>query len=84
MIFTNPEMGRELLASELVIETVVVVGREDRPHCFTVWVWWFDDDFIAFKLREIDCVLIVYARDDGTLVDDTGSRIHVWEYLGEV
>lgn len=34
----HPEMGRELLAGELATKTVVVVGREDRPHRITVWV----------------------------------------------
>jgi hypothetical protein len=84
MTFSNPEMGRELLASELVVKTVVIVGREDRPHCFTVWVWKVDELFVAFRAGEIGNVFIAFRRDDGTLMDDTGQRIRVWEYLGEV
>jgi hypothetical protein len=80
----NPEMGRELLAHELTVKTVVVVGREDRPHCFTVWVRELGEDFVAFSCGEIRTTLITFRREDGTLVDDTGQRIHVWEYLGTV
>lgn len=84
MTSTNPEMGRELLAGDLMVKTVVIVGREDRPHCFTVWVWHVGEDFIAFKAGEINHILIVLRLDDGTMIDETGNRIHVWEYLGEV
>jgi hypothetical protein len=80
----NPEMGRELLASELVVETVVVVGRADRPHCFTVWVKSLGEDFVAFLAGDINMIFVAFRRDDGTLIDDSGARIHVWEYLGEV
>lgn len=80
----DPEMGRELLAHELKVETVVIVGREDRPHCFTVWVAELGEDFVSFHAGEVRTLLIVFRREDGTLADDTGKRIHVWEYLGTV
>jgi hypothetical protein len=77
-------MGRELLAGELVVKTVVVVGREDRPYCFTAWVRELGEDFVAFYAGEARVVLITFRRKDGTLADDTGKRIRVWEYLGTV
>lgn len=80
----NPEMGRELLVSDLVVKTVVVVGREDRPHFITVWVGEIAEDFVTFYAGEIHTALIAVRREDGTLADDTGKRIHVWEYLGAV
>ena len=80
----HPEMGRELLAHELVEKTVVVVGREDRPHCITAWVKLVDDEVVVFLADEIKVVLITMRRPDGTMTDDTGKRILVWEYLGTV
>jgi hypothetical protein len=80
----NPEMGRELLAHELVVKTVVVVGRGDRHICVTVWVLEVHDDFVLLRAGETNMVLVLIRRQDGTLIDDTGRRIHVWEYLGTV
>ena len=81
----NPEMGRELLAHELVEKTVVLVGREDRPHyAITAWVQLVDAEIVLFSANEVHMVLITVRRPDGTLVDDTGKRILVWEYLGVV
>ena len=81
----SPEMGRELLADELVEKTVVVVGREDRPHyAITAWVQLVDAEIVLFSANEIKLTLITVRRPDGTLVDDTGKRILVWEYLGKV
>lgn len=39
---------------------------------------------MAFYAGEIRVALVAFRRDDGTLIDDTGQRIHVWEYLGTV
>jgi hypothetical protein len=80
----HPEIGRELLAGDLVVKTVVVVGREDRLHCITAWVRLVDSEFVAFHAGEANVTLLAARRADGTLMDDTGKRIHVWEYLGEV
>jgi hypothetical protein len=80
----NPEMGRELLAHELVVQTVVVIGREDRPIAVTAWVKELGEDFVAFYAGETHALLIVFRHKDGTLADDTETRIHVWEYLGTV
>jgi hypothetical protein len=80
----HPEMGRELLAHELVEKTVVVVGREDRPHAITCWVELVDIQMVLFRANEIQLTLITLRRPDGTLADDTGKRILVWEFLGTV
>jgi hypothetical protein len=80
----SEEMGRELRADELVVATVVVIAREDRPVAVTTWVREIGDDFVVFYHGEVKTAFIVMRNPDGTLSDDTGQRIHVWEYLGEV
>jgi hypothetical protein len=78
------EVGRELLAHELTVKTVVVIGRDDRPFLVTTWVRTIGEDFVEFFHGEVNTAFLVCRQGDGTLTDDTGRRIHVWEYLGVV
>lgn len=78
------ELGRELKANELTERTVVVLGREDRATMYTAWVIRLGADYVAFGYGAINTTFIAYLREDGELVDDTGKRILVFEYLGEV
>ena len=79
------EIGRELKASELKLKTIVVIRREDRPGmAVTGWVRELGQDFVIFYSGAIKTKLLTYLREDGELVDDTGKRIIVNEYLGEV
>jgi hypothetical protein len=80
----DPEIGRELSAAELVVKTVVVIGRDDRPTLVTCWVQVIGSDFVAFFYGRVNITFIAYLREDGKLVDDTGRQIRVWEYLGVV
>jgi hypothetical protein len=80
----NNELGRMLLAHELVEKTVVVLGREDRATMYTVWVASVDADFVSFHAGETKTTLIATRHPNGTLTDDTNKRILVFEYLGEV
>jgi hypothetical protein len=80
----NPEIGRELTAAELVVKSVVVVGRNDRLNMFTAWVSEVGQDFVAFYCGEARTTLLVRIREDGKLADDSGAEIHVYEYLGVV
>ena len=80
----SEEMGRELLAHELQVKTVVILGREDRPYLVSIWVSEIGDDFVAFYAGDARTVLLASRHKDGTLTDDTGKRIRVWEYLGKV
>jgi|HubBroStandDraft_6_1064221.scaffolds.fasta_scaffold426605_3 hypothetical protein len=78
------ELGRELKPSELRLRTVVVVGREDRATMYTAWVHSVGDDYVALLAGEIATVFLAKRRPDDTLVDDTGKRVMVFEYLGEI
>jgi hypothetical protein len=83
-VSANPEIGRELSAAELVVKTVVVISREGRAGAATAWVREIGLDFVAFFLGVGNITLLLYIREDGKLVDDTGGVIQVFEYLGAV
>jgi hypothetical protein len=80
----HPELGRELTATELCERTVVIVGREDRNAMYTAWVYRIGVDFVAFKAGEIATIFVAMRAPDDKLTDDTGKRVHVFEYLGEL
>lgn len=37
-----------------------------------------------FYAGQINLTLIAYLREDGTLADDSGLQLRVFEYLGEI
>jgi hypothetical protein len=78
----DSEVGRELSAAELVVKTVVVLGRVDRQIMITSWVSRVGVDFVAFYQGESNNTFIARRLADDTLVDDSGKRIVVFEYLG--
>jgi hypothetical protein len=78
------ELGRMLRVDELAVGTVVVLGREDKPDMYTVWVKDVDPLYVAFGAGEIRTTLLAFRHPDGRLTDDTGKRLLVFEYLGEV
>lgn len=77
------EVGRELKANELNVKTIVCIRREDRPITLTAWVSELGQDFVTFYSGAIKTTFLTFLREDGELVDDTGKRIIVNEYLGE-
>jgi hypothetical protein len=79
----NPEIGRELTPSELVLGTVVIVGREDRGVSATMWISSIGALHVAFWAGLAHTTLLA-KRDGETLCDDTGARITVNEFLGVV
>lgn len=76
------EVGRELRIDELKPRMIVVMCKEGRP-CITIWVLRVGMDYATFYAGEINLVLIARLREDGTLADDSGLRVRVFEYLGE-
>jgi hypothetical protein len=80
----NNEIGRELKINELKERTVVIVGKENNPNLATMWVVQVGMDFVAFYMGETNMTFLAYLREDGHLIDDSGKRILVFEYLGEV
>jgi hypothetical protein len=88
---TKNEVGRELTAYDLVLLcgiTPVILSREDRPYAYTVWVSRVTPEFVVFLAGEVKTTfivtLIVTRHPDGTMTDDSGQRIRVFEYLGEI
>lgn len=77
------EMGRELRIDELKPKTVVVLCKEGRP-AITIWVSRVGMDYVMFYAGQINLTLIAHLREDGTLADDSGMRLRVFEYLGEI
>jgi hypothetical protein len=75
------EVGRELLAHELKVKTVVVLGVERHDRKATAWVTLVDEEVVVFSMGKTG--LIALRHPDGTLSDDTGP-MHVYEYLGEI
>lgn len=80
------ELGRMLKVDELaaLVGSVVVLGREDKPYMYTVWVTSVGSDYVAFGAGEIKTTLIAFRHPDGRLTDDSGARILVFEYLGVI
>jgi hypothetical protein len=78
------ELGRELTAAELVPRTVIVLGRIDRARMVTAWVQVVGVDYVTFLMAAVRTTFITRRLPDDTLVDDSGKRILVFEYLGEV
>jgi hypothetical protein len=76
------EVGRELRIDELKPETIVVLCKEGRP-AITIWVSRVGTDYVMFYAGEINLTLIAHLREDGTLADDSGIHLRVFEYLGD-
>jgi hypothetical protein len=83
-LLRHPELGRELTAKELCERTVVIVGREDSDTMYTAWVYRIGVDYVAFKAGVIATVFIANRAPDDKLTDETGKKILVFEYLGEI
>jgi hypothetical protein len=76
------EIGRELKANELKPATIVVLAKAGRPSS-TMWVSRIGQDYVMFYAGQLRLTLIAHLREDGTLADDSGIQLHVYEYLGE-
>ena len=80
------EIGRELKVSELKPRTVVVLRKETNPTAATMWVIKITDEFVVFTSGVMRTDFA--ARRTGPkleqITDNTGVRMHVYEYLGEV
>jgi len=78
------EKGRELLAHELTERMVVILHKEGSQYAATIWVKWVYSDYIAFLAGVTGMVLLCKRNPDGTLEDDSKTRVRVYEYLGEI
>jgi hypothetical protein len=80
----DPEIGRELLVSDLRPPLVVVTGKDKSPLRVTMWVAELTPTFALMIAGEVGFTLMLTINPDGTLQDNTGEQVHIWEYLGEV
>jgi hypothetical protein len=81
------EVGRELRADELKERTIVWLCREEhRYDMATMWVRNVNSAAITFLVAALKppITLVLFRLPDGTLIDDSGKRMFVYEYLGEV
>jgi hypothetical protein len=79
------EIGRELLAHELKIETVVALNANHRPSDFvTSWVKHVAPDRVAFFSGMLNTTLIVRVNERGEMFDDLNHRVRAYQYLGKV
>jgi len=74
------ECGKELLAHELIDKSVVIVGVDNRPQMFTMWVSSITPTTVKFWADEIHFGLLVFRRPDGTLQEESGRQVHVFEW----
>lgn len=78
------EIGRELQVSELKPAMVVVVKPPEKDIFITVWVRALDAKTVEFYAGEMLWHILNFIMPDGSLVDDKGRVVHVYEYLGEI
>lgn len=81
----SEEIGKELTLNDLrALEkpVIVITRREDRDMGMTVWLLDVREHSVHFYagLGKIHFLALI---EDGKLIDDTGKKVHVFEYLGE-
>jgi predicted nucleotidyltransferase len=79
----NSEIGRELTVTDLKVERVVVISPPSINLMLTMWVEDIDETTVTFFSGVMNWRVINFVKD-GTLVDDRGRLVRVFEYLGEV
>jgi hypothetical protein len=72
-----------MAVDELMLKTVYILTKEGRPAA-TFWFVGFQGDVALFYAGIAGTTLALHLREDGTLADDSGMRIRVFEYLGEI
>ena len=80
----SEEIGRELKASELKPGTVVIVKPPGNKPLITVWVRNIDPCVVEFYAGEMRWHILNFIMEDGSIKDDQGRIVRVFEYLGEV
>ena len=86
-IVKKRSIGRELLDSDLKEATVVVLKKDSSrepsiaamvcPRCGNMRDFYMAD-------AKPPAHLLLMVQPDGTLCDETGTQIHVYEYKGQI
>lgn len=82
MSVVGPEIPLDRLKSKL--RQVVIVSVEGFPQLLSFWLYEVTADTVTFYSAELSWAVINFVKPDGTLRDDKGRRIRVFEYLGSV
>lgn len=80
------EIGRELKAGELKPKQIVWTNPEHRPEIFaSLWVTEVSTSMVWLYAGENPTVkhLGLFVQPDGSLKDDGGRTIRIFEYLGQ-
>jgi hypothetical protein len=78
------EVGRELKASELKPRTVVIIRPPGQNVLITMWVKGIDTKLVVFYSGDLRWGVINFIQPDGSIHDDQGRVVRVYEYLGEI
>ncbi len=83
VVRVSDERGRELMAAELVPRSVYVVAKDDWPFLATLFVIDVSTPWIDFYSGTLRMVFSAKRNPDGTLQDEMGARIRVWQWRGD-
>ena len=79
----DSQKGRKLHSDELQENVVYLLEKLGRPS-ITMWCTVIDIKKVIFSSGIIKLKLILFRKEDGTLMDYSGLEIGVYEYLGKV
>jgi hypothetical protein len=78
------EIGAELLAHELKVDTVVALTANHRPGTFvTSWVRQVVQGMVVFYSGAVRTTLCVRVNERGEMFDDVNHRIRAYQFLGK-
>lgn len=77
----HPEVGRELIATDLREQTIVWSARGST--LISLWVRAIEGPMVALYSAVINLTVVLKADSSGHLFDDTGQRVSIFEYLGD-
>jgi hypothetical protein len=78
------EIGRELKASELKPDMIVIIAPPGNSNVMvTMWVSEVDAKVVDFYAGEMRWHVLNFIQPDGSITDDQGRLVRVYEYLGQ-
>ncbi len=81
----SDEIGRELTVDELRPPQVVVIAPPGHGDLrITMWVRTVTDKHVVCFSGELNWAVMSFRKPDGSMVDDQGRTVRIFEYRGEV
>jgi hypothetical protein len=82
---SQSEIGRELKVEDLKPPQVIVIAPPGGGNLrVTMWVTEVTPDLVFCESGELNWTAISFRKPDGTMVDDRGRTVRMFEYLGQV